>query len=185
VLGSGGNKPDSCRFNLTANGITLPGWTMAEYDWYILPSSTPVVVDYNSLPMDNITLAFPLGFTGDVAVIFKAVDRKGDTCTFKRIVHLDCNTGTVKRPIHQTPGDGTSSVNGLTIYPNPTDNAVTITSTGEEINIVQVIDVNGKKVGDYSFNGTMEANISLEKLPPGVYLLRVNNTTTKVVTKSK
>ncbi len=185
VFGVGGNMPDSCRFNLTANGMTLAGWTMAEYDWYILPSTTPVVVDYSSLPTDNVILTFPLGFTGDIEVVFKAVDKKGDTCTFKRIVHLDCNKGTVKKPMHQTPSDGTSTVNGLAIYPNPTDNAVTITSTSEEINMVQVIDVNGKKVGDYSFNRTMEANISLENLPPGVYLLKVNNTTTKVVTKAK
>jgi len=177
VFGRGGDMPDSCRFNLTAQSFTMPGWSIVEYDWYILPSLTPAVVDYSTMPLDNVTFTFILGYVGDIQVVFKAVNRFGDTCTCTKTIHLDCSAHSAGRHA------GTATGAGISIFPNPTDNAVTISSTDEEITTIQVIDVNGKKVKDYSFDHVMQANVTLDNLPPGAYLLKVNNGTSKVVTK--
>jgi hypothetical protein len=79
-----------------------------------------------------------------------------------------------------------STTGTISIFPNPTNDAVTVASSGGDgagIDNIQVIDVNGKKVGNYSYMHTKTTTISLKQLPPGTYMLRVNNKISKVVTK--
>jgi hypothetical protein len=49
--------------------------------------------------------------------------------------------------------------------------------------MVQIIDINGKKVAEYNFNGTTQVDAPMDRLVPGTYLLRINNTVSKIVQK--
>ena len=169
------NTPDAagrCHFTITAHEVTFPGCTFIGYIWQRLGFNSGLVAwsVYSPAPAPPMTSSV-------LTVTFIAINAAGDTCKFVRTLELDCNAAG-HRPAPSVAG-------GISIFPNPTNDAVTVTSATDDINNIQVIDVNGKKVGDYSYEHTKTMEISLEKLPPGEYLFRVNNTTSKVVSKVK
>lgn len=66
----------------------------------------------------------------------------------------------------------------MNVYPNPTDGLVFVSSTGNaEVFNYELTDVNGRviSVKEAAINGTETAEISLEKLEPGIYMIRVYN----------
>jgi hypothetical protein len=71
----------------------------------------------------------------------------------------------------------------IAIYPNPTDNVVTVSSSKQPITTLQIVDVNGKIVADYSYTNSKKETVSLSKLTPGVYMIKVNGSVTKIVSK--
>ena len=128
----------------------------------------------------------PPGGSATVSVIIYIVDtnftdtNKGPCCQAYLTADVKCDGGAKKEAL---PPVG--KLGGIAIFPNPTDNMVSVTSEKDDISNIQVIDVNGRKVASYTYSHTKTANVSLEKLPPGNYLLRINNSTSKVVSKSK
>jgi len=60
------------------------------------------------------------------------------------------------------------------IYPNPTNNYITISSQND-IKDVQVISIDGKLVKEYKFNKSSSVLINCSRLSKGVYIVRVNN----------
>jgi len=134
------------------------------------------------------TMTTPPGTTLVVTVRVTLIDQQGHPCTYEMTVTCNCpGGGGSTAPAHPngTSTDKATGANEISIFPNPTNDAVTVSSSSAQISTVQVIDVNGKKVGNYSYENTRTANISLSKLPAGTYLFRVNNSTSKVVTKAK
>jgi hypothetical protein len=183
-----GSKGNGCLFTSTASAVAAPGYYIVNYLWNYLGinfpngSATPNVMNIN----------VPSGISEIVTVTIQAVSvtDKSDTCNTVLTEYLTCdnNGGTVsyKSVTNDGNSDSQNSQEAINIYPNPTQDAVTITSTGNDnVNTVQVFDVNGKQVGNYSFENTKSASISLSGLVPGTYLLRVNSTTSKIVTKIK
>jgi hypothetical protein len=68
----------------------------------------------------------------------------------------------------------------MTIHPNPTSGVVNITNTGSvEVFDYELRDVNGKviRIKKAAINGTETAEVSLEELNPGIYLIRIFNNT--------
>lgn len=175
----------SCNFVCTALTTSYPGWSVIGYQWMngttVYPFTTSGIFE----------LSVPEGTDADVAVVVYSMDDALDTCvdTLHSMLHCDSGDGWAER--HANTGGGNTYLtndlqkDNINIYPNPTDNAVTVSSEHIRIKNVQVIDVNGKKVGNYSFDDTKSVRIPMEHLVPGTYLFRVNDTTSRVVTKSK
>ena len=68
-----------------------------------------------------------------------------------------------------------------TIYPNPASSVINVvTNTSEKVNI-EMFNLVGQKV--YSEQVVNSTKIDVSNMKPGVYMLRVNNHTTKVVVK--
>jgi hypothetical protein len=78
-----------------------------------------------------------------------------------------------------------SKPGSFSVFPNPTSDAVNITAKNMEIDHIQVMDINGKELFSKDFDHTRAAEVSLAKLVPGSYLIKINNTVTKIVTKIK
>lgn len=70
----------------------------------------------------------------------------------------------------------------VNIYPNPTDNIVTI-DIGLNKNIrLEIIDLLGKKVYNSNLN-KVKTSINLENYPDGIYIFKLNNSTTSYTEK--
>jgi len=69
----------------------------------------------------------------------------------------------------------------ITVYPNPASNNITITTGSDEKAVVEMFNLVGQKVYSETVVGTTTINVS--NMKAGVYMLRVNNHTTKVVVK--
>lgn len=159
-----------CMFTVTAHRALLPGCQFVGYIWTSVGGYNSGIVPWNVYTTPTVA---PMTSTW-VTVTFIAVNGAGDTCKVTRTIYLDCNGGKPKA----AHADG-----GINIFPNPTNSAVTITSATDDINSIQVIDVNGKKVGDFSYKHTKTTDVSLSQLPPGTYMFKVNETVIKVISK--
>jgi len=175
----------ACENVTTSNSIT-------HYTWEVEPGNI-VVDDPNTTSTDCFTFSIAFGTTYTVTATAHIVDANNDCCEaiFTQTVTCGDAASTPLMPVHST--DGVNSVNtathdGFSIFPNPTDNIVTITSTDQDVLLVRVIDVNGRKVAEYNYKEeekVKNAKISLQGLPAGTYYLNVNNKSSKVVVKNE
>lgn len=173
----------NCIFTATANVVTSN--YIVGYQWQGVGGA---VIHHTHLSSNSYTFMLPPGGSATISVTIYMVDTnfndtsKGPCCQAYLTADVKCD-GKGKKFARSS--DKTTTKEAIAIFPNPTEDAVTVRSSKEPINTIQVIDVNGKKVASYNYDGTQNANISLEKLPPGNYLLRINNQTSKVISKSK
>lgn len=168
--------------------------TITGYTWEVEPGSV-IVTDPSSLPNDCFTFSTIPGTVYTVTVTVHIVDANLNCCTavFTDTVSCGDQSGGPLDPSgsgggrRESPATGTDNTNGtgndIQIFPNPTNNVVTVTSGNGSISNVQVFDINGKKVGNYSYTNVQTTNISLVGFPPGNYFFKVNNSTSKVVVK--
>ncbi|MFN4082859.1 MAG: PKD domain-containing protein [Bacteroidia bacterium] len=70
---------------------------------------------------------------------------------------------------------------GIEVYPNPFSDKIEITSTNEELQQFEIFDNTGKLVYSQHVNGNTAIIKPDENLAKGVYFLRVNNTTFKLI----
>ena len=59
-----------------------------------------------------------------------------------------------------------------TMYPNPTAGTLFISSSNVQINSVEIYDLSGRSVREFTLNA-MEANIQLPELPASVYFVKI------------
>jgi len=169
----------NCLFQFTANYafLTNSKCRFLGYIWQ-LGSYPPTGI----ISLSTVNMSVPPGSVPSATVTFVALSATGDTCkytqtlSFKTCVKLHAKSG-------ENTGNNQVGNGGIVIFPNPTDGEVAISSDNVDIRTVQVFDVNGKKVGDYMYENARKVNVSLSKLVPGAYLLRINDTVSKVVTK--
>ena len=66
--------------------------------------------------------------------------------------------------------------NQLTVYPNPATDLLNVkTNNSDTINAVQVIDLNGRQVMTKSFNNVSDAQINVNDLSAGMYLINITS----------
>ncbi|WP_308701038.1 T9SS type A sorting domain-containing protein [Halomarinibacterium sedimenti] len=65
--------------------------------------------------------------------------------------------------------------NTFSIYPNPVENYLTINSSNEKIETVQIVDLAGKIVFNQSFKESSVEAISTTFLDSGLYMVVLNN----------
>jgi hypothetical protein len=69
--------------------------------------------------------------------------------------------------------DAIDAANSLSVYPNPTNNALFVALNGEET-LVEVLDLNGRVVMSQVFSG-VEAHLELGNLANGMYVVRATS----------
>ena len=73
---------------------------------------------------------------------------------------------------------------GFSIYPNPSENNITIKSTSDPIAIVEIYNVLGQRVLNLNFSESLSENINISSLNSGLYLVKINaNTTRRLIIK--
>jgi hypothetical protein len=182
VKNIGTDKDGNCVFTASAN-VTTANMVMG-YMWQGVGAA---VIHHTHSTNDNYTFTIPPGGSTTIGVTIFLVDSNftdsaGPCCQAYMTTDVKCDgkPGGGKK----MPSAGTkNTAEQIGIYPNPTSDVVTVSGSTPTIKNVQVIDVNGKKVAEYNYDNAKEASVSLGKLPAGTYLLRVNNNTSKIVTK--
>ena len=76
---------------------------------------------------------------------------------------------------------GVTDTNNLefSIYPNPANDKLTITSTNNPLTQVEIYNVLGQRALNFSFLNSTKKNINISSLISGIYLVKINNLTIK------
>lgn len=72
--------------------------------------------------------------------------------------------------------------NSIAIFPNPAKDVLNVNASNSAINAVQIVDLNGRQVISKSFNNVSDAQINVNELATGMYLINIsseNGTTTQ------
>ena len=113
------------------------------------------------------------GITIGIDTIKYAVTNSCGTVTAQKILHIiNCSTEV---------NNITEASYIITLYPNPTQNNITISST-EKINTVVITNLLGQNVFSREYN-TKEVVISLNHLSSGVYVVKINDSKVYKVVK--
>jgi hypothetical protein len=175
---------DPCTFTACVNINTTN--TITGYTWDVEPGGT-IFTDATSSSTDCFTFSIAPGTVYTITVTAHIVDAELNCCQAVLSQQIQCGNanGPGNKPAHAGPGEH-ADVNGsdLQIFPNPTNNTVSVASETTGISLIQVFTISGQKLKDYSFDGTAkETSISLEKLPAGSYIIRVNDATSRIINK--
>lgn len=76
---------------------------------------------------------------------------------------------------------GTNDVNNLefSMNPNPAKDRIAINSTNQSIQKVEIYNILGQKILDFNFSDTISEELNISTLKSGMYLVKINNNTTK------
>src|SRR5690606_32738788 len=106
-------------------------------------------------------------------VTFSVKDAAGNTSTCSFELTIDSMLGV----------NDASFSNSIQIYPNPTDNFVTISSSQKIVKVV-IMDVSGKRIQESKWDNSLTENtISVRHLPTGTYLIQIVGEKQTVVKK--
>ena len=72
-----------------------------------------------------------------------------------------------------------STSSNFAVYPNPASDRISINSKSEPISSVDIYSVFGQSVLSFDFSETTSEEINITTLRSGVYILKINNNTTK------
>jgi len=95
------------------------------------------------------------------------------------IVISDIDGGFFLIMSNTTAGIGDETVSNFSIYPNPSNNNITIKSTNNPITQVEIFNVLGQQVSNFDFSDSISENIDISNLDSGMYLVKINALTTK------
>ena len=110
---------------------------------------------------------------GNHTVTFSVKDAAGNTSTCSFELTIDSMLGV----------NDASFSNSIQIYPNPTDNFVTISSSQKIVKVV-IMDVSGKRIQESKWDNSLTENtISVRHLPTGTYLIQIVGEKQTVVKK--
>ena len=74
-------------------------------------------------------------------------------------------------------------INGLSIYPNPSSNLVTVNSKTDLLSIISVFDINGKQILDINTINSETKTLDISNFSNGIYFMTINNEVTKKLIK--
>lgn len=161
---------------------TCPEELTVEYDsgneFYTVPSYENdgiVTVSDNCLELNTVqTPAIGTELTvGTYTVSFETTDASG-------------NTSTCSFPLSVRSTLGTNDLifeNGLSLYPNPTNNSINISSATEAINAVNIVDITGKVLYSNTNINTTETIVDVSAFSTGIYFVNINGTVSKKIIK--
>ncbi len=75
-------------------------------------------------------------------------------------------------------GTESRSDSEILIFPNPAEEILNIYSEKSPISLVEIFDLQGKKVSEKSFSQAPSYQIDIFKLSAGIYLLKINSENT-------
>ena len=62
----------------------------------------------------------------------------------------------------------------ISVYPNPASDVLNINASNSSINAIQIVDLNGRQVYTKSFNNVSDAQINVNELSAGMYLINIS-----------
>lgn len=71
----------------------------------------------------------------------------------------------------------------FSVYPNPTSDVLVLTTENTEVKEYTLLDIKGRKVASGTIENPAETKIDIKDMASGLYLLKVGNTTQKIVKK--
>ncbi len=78
-----------------------------------------------------------------------------------------------------TLGINDNTISSFAIAPNPAKEFVTVSSKADPILQVEIFNILGQKVMDQNFAQSLSENINISNLQAGMYVMKINSTTTK------
>lgn len=103
--------------------------------------------------------------TGTDSVLYIVSNSCGADTAITMITVSDCST---------LVNNVTKQSDVITLYPNPAQDNITISSTGM-INAVVISNITGQEIFSQNYN-TKDVTVNLNQLSPGIYLVRINDT---------
>jgi len=76
-------------------------------------------------------------------------------------------------------GNSDADLENFNLYPNPAKNKLTINSKKEPLKQIEVFNVLGQRIINLNFSSSLSENIDISSLNTGMYLVKINNLTTK------
>jgi hypothetical protein len=62
----------------------------------------------------------------------------------------------------------------VAVYPNPATDVLNVNTSNSSINAIQIVDLNGRQVYTKSFNNVADAQINVNELSAGMYLINIS-----------
>ncbi|TXE17777.1 HYR domain-containing protein [Psychroflexus gondwanensis] len=152
---------DNLAPSLTTQDITLDLAGNASIS--ILPNDVLDQVTDNCTNSENITLSLDVDTftsTGTYTVSLTGVDEEGNSISMSAQVVVDDTLGT----------NDVNFNSGLSLYPNPAIDRITIEHQNSPIDQVDVFDINGRLV-----KASREAQLDVSSLSSGVYIVKVRS----------
>ena len=72
---------------------------------------------------------------------------------------------------------------GLSTYPNPSSNMVTVNSKTDLLTSISVFDINGKQILDINTINSETKTLDISNFSNGIYFMTINNQVTKKLIK--
>ena len=76
-------------------------------------------------------------------------------------------------------GNSDADLENFNLYPNPAKNNLTVNSKNEPLKQIEVFNILGQRIIDLNFSSSLSENIDISSLNTGMYLVKINNLTTK------
>ena len=180
------------------NGVVNNGYPYFNPDYFIVPDTiAPVITlvgnhtiihDLEAIYTDAGATAFD-NVDGNITTSVSVVNTVNTAIVGQYTVTYNVNDAAgnaaveVTRTVNvvDTLGLGSTELNKVSVYPNPTASKWTIESSSI-INSVKLFNLLGQKVLEQTAN-EMKVNIDASDLKTGIYMLKINNTTMKRVIK--
>ncbi len=126
----------------------------------------------NLIIIQNPNAGEPIG-VGSNTITFETTDDQGNSssCSFEIEVLPFLNN------------DDHYFINGLSIYPNPSSNLVTVNSKTDLLSIISVFDINGKQILDINTINSETKTLDISNFSNGIYFMTINNQVTKKLIK--
>jgi len=173
-------------YNHTADPVTISWWKASES---LLPGWTGVgICDFyvgggSCFPFNDMsthTFTIDPGDKATIDIQMKAIPTAGDNVSY---VTIGTSIGNmtfkfVTWPTATKDFDNNSIVN---IYPNPASDYVNIILNDKRITNVNVVNVIGRRIAKFNFEGKNEIRVPLDKVSNGIYLLQFADANGKVL----
>ena len=76
-------------------------------------------------------------------------------------------------------GNSDADLENFNLYPNPAKNNLTVNSKNEPLKQIEVFNILGQRIINLNFSSSLSENIDISSLNTGMYLVKINNLTTK------
>ena len=76
-------------------------------------------------------------------------------------------------------GNSDADIENFNLYPNPAKNKLKVNSKNEPLKQIEVFNVLGQRILNLNFSSSLSENIDISTLNTGMYLVKINNLTTK------
>ncbi|TND07844.1 MAG: hypothetical protein FD123_2834 [Bacteroidetes bacterium] len=166
---SSGNS-STCNFTVTVNPlpvltVSASSTTVCVSDGPVALTGTPAGGTWSGPGVTGSTFNPATAGTGTQTATYSYTDSNGCTNTADLVITVNACVGVVE----------IAGINGLQVYPNPTQGNLQIVLGAEYAKVdLRIAQINGQIVQQEQFSKTSSISMSLENLATGIYFLTIN-----------